>query len=78
MIEERRIRIGILHPNWLPVAITFNIFSYLNKKDFKWKEGSGNDRRIRNLFEDDRSCVHLRITSSTNTHEHGPGSSGES
>eukprot|EP01035_Chromulina_nebulosa_P069350 gene69350-biopygen25779 len=24
MIEETRIRMGVLYPNWLPIAITFN------------------------------------------------------
>ena len=37
MIEETRIRMGLLYPNWLPIAITFNHESGVNDSDFQWK-----------------------------------------
>jgi hypothetical protein len=34
MIEECRIRLGLLYPNWLPIAVTF---SHSNDSDFAWQ-----------------------------------------
>ena len=38
MIEETRIRMGLLYPNWLPIVITCDKFSFLNENDFKWND----------------------------------------
>ena len=34
MIEETRIRMGLLYPNWLPIAITFNHKTHASDNDF--------------------------------------------
>lgn len=39
MIEETtRIRMGILLPNWLPIAITFNHYTDKSPSDFNWND----------------------------------------
>jgi len=38
MIEECRIRMGLLYPNWLPIAITFNHQTEIRKSDYSWKD----------------------------------------
>ena len=38
MIEETRIRMGLLFPNWLPIAITFNKYSFATPDAFAWKD----------------------------------------
>lgn len=37
MIEECRVRLGLLYPKWLPIAITFNQMARASKEDFSWK-----------------------------------------
>eukprot|EP01035_Chromulina_nebulosa_P023318 gene23318-biopygen15360 len=37
MIEETRIRLGLMHPNWLPIAVTFN---HKSNVDYAWKDPS--------------------------------------
>eukprot|EP01036_Dinobryon_divergens_P026583 gene26583-35251_t len=39
MIEETRIRMGILLPNWLPITITFNHYTDKSPSDYKWNDG---------------------------------------
>jgi hypothetical protein len=39
MVEETRIRMGILLPNWLPIAITFNHYTGNSPSDYQWKDG---------------------------------------
>ena len=39
MVEETRIRMGILLPNWLPIAITFNHYTGNSPSDYRWKDG---------------------------------------
>ena len=40
MIEETRIRIGLLYPNWLPIAITFNHKSFVLPSEYAWRDPS--------------------------------------
>ena len=42
MVEETRIRMGLLYPNWLPIAITFNhkSSSMMRDSDYEWKTTS--------------------------------------
>eukprot|EP00597_Dinobryon_sp_UTEXLB2267_P018033 CAMPEP_0201112350 /NCGR_PEP_ID=MMETSP0812-20130820/77193_1 /ASSEMBLY_ACC=CAM_ASM_000668 /TAXON_ID=98059 /ORGANISM="Dinobryon sp., Strain UTEXLB2267" /LENGTH=473 /DNA_ID=CAMNT_0047375675 /DNA_START=346 /DNA_END=1764 /DNA_ORIENTATION=+ len=40
MIEESRIRLGMLYPNWLPIAITFGHTTEVNDNDFAWKDAN--------------------------------------
>ena len=37
MVEECRIRLGLLYPNWLPIAITFNHRAEICNEDYYWK-----------------------------------------
>jgi len=38
MIEEARIRLGLLYPNWLPIAVTFNHLSTISSYEYMWKD----------------------------------------
>ena len=40
MIEETRIRMGLMYPNWLPIAITFNHKSNVLPSEYAWKDPS--------------------------------------
>ena len=53
MIEETGIRMGILLPNWLPIAITFNHYTDLSPSDYKWND----DNRLCHLHQDHSYCV---------------------
>jgi hypothetical protein len=40
MIEETRIRLGLLYPNWLPIAVTFNHNTSISDYECDWKDPS--------------------------------------
>ena len=38
MIEETRIRLGLLYPNWLPITVTYNHKTSICNSEYGWKD----------------------------------------